>query len=310
MLDRLRDWLDSNPSGRKILIAGGIASMLIMLGVLLAISQEKGGSGDDPIPNVTVEQGLSDNPDGPGPGDTGGGERPQPPGDGPRRPRTVWINEANVPASAEPGLNVPALKTLGQWEEVVHVQEDQDNGWDQVRLRDGQEVWVQSKYIEFTKPANLEQPVPAELAVMAFYQAVARKDYAAGYAYLSPPWKAELSFDQFVDGYTRTLALRTEIARVVQLGEDRYQIDVSMVADELGRDVPYLGSYVVVNEGDRWDMASGRLLRQGPATGPGPEIVAPGPDGTVVVPEAPATLPPLPPTDDSPAAPATTDPGV
>jgi len=309
MLDRIRDWLDSNPSGRKVLIAGGVAMLLMMVGVVIAINGEK-SSGDDPIPAVTVDQGVSDNPD--GPGDTTGGDRPPPPGDAPRRPRTVWINEANVPATAEPGLNMPAVKTLGLWEEVVHVQEDTDNHWDQVRLRDGQEVWVQSKFVEFAKPANLDRPGPAEVTVMAFYQAVARKDYAAGYAYLSAPWKAELSFDQFVDGYTRTLSLRTEIARVVQLGDDRYQVDVSMIADELGRDVPYLGSYVVVKENDdQWDMASGRLLRQGPAN----DVIAPGPDGAVVVPEGvppvpqgPATLPPLPPTDDSTSAPA--DPGL
>lgn len=295
MLDRLRDWLDSNPNGRKVLIAAGVAGLLMMLGVLIALNQDR--PTDEPLPVVTVDASNLGENDPPlqDPGIEPDRPPPPPPGDGPRRPRTAWIREADVPAKAQPGLNLPAVKMLGQWEEVAHIQEDTDSHWDQVRLKDGQELWVQSKFVEFTKPANLDKPVPAELAVMAFYQAVARKDYAAGYSYLSSPWKAELSFDQFVDGYTRTLSLRTEIARVVELGEDRYQVDVSMIADELGRDVPYLGSYVVVKEGDQWDMASGRLLRQGPRdlTVPGPSD--PGSAPPVVVPETP-TLPPLPPT--------------
>ncbi len=324
MLDKIRDWLDSNPNGRKVLVVGAVAMMLMMVGVMLALNSEGHGGGDDPGPQVTMDPGLSGETTG---GDTGGDRPPvQPGGDGPARPRTVWINQANVPATAQPGLNVQPVKMLALWEEVVHVQEDTDSHWDQIRLRDGQEVWVQSKFIEFAKPSNLDQPVPAELCVMAFYQAVARKDYAAGYAYLSAPWKAELSFDQFVDGYTRTLSLRTEIARVVELGDERYQVDVSMVADELGRDVPYIGSYVVVKEGDQWDMASGRLLRAGgprDVVAPGPDGVVTAPDGTEIVPEGqqppppppaesvpqgPATLPPLPPTD--PGTPAPADPGV
>ncbi|MCA9792254.1 MAG: SH3 domain-containing protein [Candidatus Eremiobacteraeota bacterium] len=177
----------------------------------------------------------------------------------PRR-RVAWVTDDNVPARTQPGLNMPEVKKFTKWEEVYWI-EDSSN-WDHVALEDGQEVWLESRFLTFARPANLNAPSKAEKLVMGFYAGVARKDYTGAYEFLSPEWRKELSFAQFVDGYSHTLSLRSEIVNVVELGEDRFQVDVSMMADEDGKDVPYLGIYTVERVGERWMLTSGRLKRQ------------------------------------------------
>ena len=244
----LGDWLEENPRARPLLMFGLFAVVLLMVGLLLGISKKKK---DKLVSEVTrPEVSQSSVP-------TGSGEEHV--GQPAQRPRIAWISEKDVPGRQQAGLNLPVVRKYPQWEEIRWVREE-DN-WDLVRGSDGRELWVQSRYVAFAKPANLDKPSDAELTVMAFYQAVARKDYAAAYNFLSPPWKSTLDFNQFVEGYSRTLNLRTELSRVVPLGADRFQVDVSMIADELGKDIPYAGSYVVEKADDHWDMTSGSLSR-------------------------------------------------
>lgn len=190
-------------------------------------------------------------------------------GDSPRpiRAPIAWTVE-ETPLRSEPGLNLPPVRQLHPWEEVAHLQEHEQ--WDEIRTADGTQGWVQSKSLTFTKPANLNRPSEAEAATMAFYQAVMRKDYVQAYHYLAGPWREELDFNRFVEGYSRTVSLRTEIRQVIPMGQGLYQVDVSMIADELGQDVPYMGSYLVEKIGDDWLLTSGSLARTGPVPGDRP----------------------------------------
>lgn len=208
-----------------------------------------------PLPEVVVN--LT-----PGPIETGVPTMGEEPPSG-SRPKTAWVVAADTPLYAQPGLNMSVLGKLSQWQELDWLREQEN--WDHVRLGDGSEGWLPSKFLTFTRPANLDKPNEAEIAVMSFYQAVVRKDYASAYAHLVASWKAELDFQRFVDGYSKTISLRTEITQVIPLGGDRYQVDVAMTADELGTDVPYLGIYVVEKVGEDWVMTSGSLNRMSPA---------------------------------------------
>lgn len=204
------------------------------------------------------------------------------------RPKTVWVVQEGTSLYQQPGLNMPVVKKLAQWEELDWLQEQEN--WDHVRLANGSEGWIQSKFLTFTRPANLDKPNEAEVAVMSFYQAVIRKDYASAYAHLIGPWKAELDFQRFVEGYSRTISLRTEITQVIPLGDSRFQVDVAMTADELGRDVPYLGIYVVEKVGDEWVMSSGSLNRMvAPQSQPSQSLRVPVVETPVPIVESPSS---------------------
>ena len=184
---------------------------------------------------------------------------------------------------------------LNRWEEVYHL-EQQDN-WDKVRLSDSSIVWVQSKHLVFAKPADLDKPNAAEVTIMAFYEAVVRKDYAAAYSYLAGPWKAQLSFADFVNGYSSTNSLSTEIRQVIPMGDGRFQVDVAMKALEGTQQVPYMGSYLVEKIGDEWFLSAGSLTITG---GPRADPRLPGVRVPLVeTPSAPSTATPeLPPPID------------
>lgn len=252
---------DESRFGSSLLWAAGLVGLICLMAMVLVAfrvaSQPSSQSSPAPVQQPPPIQGTTGDP----PVGQFTPPPPNPPSSKPgRRLRVTWILEEGVKARNGPGLNLPVAETLARWQEVRWVEER--NNWDKIRLEDGQDVWIESKYLTFTKPANLDNPLPAEQKVIDFYQAVARKDFNRAYTHLEGPWKAELSFDRFVDGYSHVVSLRTEIAHVVKLGPDRYQVDVAMVADEQGLDVDYLGSYVVVLVNERWEMASGILRRQ------------------------------------------------
>lgn len=253
----LADFFEENPRARPLLMLAFGAILILLIGVVIGVTRKR------PTPLVsqmhTPEPLSSPLPSSSPLVPTGGDEHLGQPA---MKPRAAWITEKDTPTRPKPGLDVAATGKLDQWTEVSHIKEE-DN-WDQVRTLDGQEVWVQSKNVIFTKPANLQQPSEAEQAVMAFYQAVARKDYAAAYAFLSPPWRAELDFNTFVDGYSRTVSLRTEIAKVVPINPTKIEVEVTMVAEEQGVEVPYRGSYMVEKVEDHWDMTYGNLNREKP----------------------------------------------
>ncbi len=212
-----------------------------------------------------VKVGQGDGPDQPGPpppsSSTGGATGPVvPPTSDKPRLKVAWITEDGVVARQQAGLNMAEVKTMSRWEEVRWLGES-DN-WDQVALEDGTQAWVESRYLTFTRPANLKTPSAAEEKVMNFYENVSRRDFSSAYTHLSPDWKRELSYAQFTDGYSKTTRLRSEIINVVELGEDRFQVDVSMVADEGGKDVPYLGVYTVERVKGLWVLTSGRLKKK------------------------------------------------
>lgn len=178
------------------------------------------------------------------------------------RLRTAWVLEDGVKGRVKPGLNMEVVKTFKQGDEVFYVK-DQLN-WDLVEDQKGNSMWVQSNVLTFVRPANLNAPSVAERQVMDFYARVARKDYSEAYRHLSPEWKKELSYERFEEGYSRTLSLRSEVANVIELGPERFQVDIAQVADEDGADVDYLGSYTVERVDGRWMMTSGLLKRLRP----------------------------------------------
>lgn len=191
------------------------------------------------------------------PNSTPGGAKPPPV---PQQP-VVWVSEEGASAYTQPGFNMPKARELKKWEELQIVGEAEAS-WDRVRDEAGNEFWVQKKIVTAIRPQNLSQPSVAEEKVMAFYNQVEEGQHSDAYTLLSPEWKRELSFDDFVTGYSRTDSLRTEITNVYQLGEDNYQVDVSMEAVEEGEPIDYLGIYTVGKVDGKWFLTSGSLKRQ------------------------------------------------
>lgn len=173
----------------------------------------------------------------------------------------VWVSAAGVFGYQQPGLNMKRVRPLTKWEELQLVVSSKE-GWDRVRDESGAEFWVEKKVVTVIRPQNLSRPSVAEEKVMSFYNNVAEGLFNEAYVQLSPDWKRELSFNDFVEGYARTDSLRTEITNVYELGEDRFQVDVSMLAVEEGEPVNYLGIYTVEKIGTVWYMTTGRLMRQ------------------------------------------------
>lgn len=184
----------------------------------------------------------------------------QPVAEQPRMP-VVWVTETDAKAYSQPGFNMPVVRELEQWEELLIVETSKEN-WDRVQDLQGQQFWVQKKIVTIIRPQNLSQPSVAEKKVMDFYTQVAHKEHSDAYVHLSPEWKRELSFDAFVKGYSRTDSLRSEIVNVLSLGEDRYQVDVAQEAIEEGESVDYLGIYTVEKVDGKWYLTSGSLNRQ------------------------------------------------
>lgn len=276
-MSQLQEWFQDNPRARPILMTA-----LLFVGCLgVGIWSTAGGR--KPVPAINRTPEAATTPDVP----TLTGGAPDL-----REARSAWVSQVETPVYAEPGLNQSVLKKLNRWEEVYHL-EQQDN-WDKVRLSDSSIVWVQSKHLVFAKPADLDKPNAAEVTIMAFYEAVVRKDYAAAYSYLAGPWKAQLSFADFVQGYSSTNSLSTEIRQVIPMGDGRFQVDVAMKALEGTQQVPYMGSYLVEKIGDEWFLSAGSLtITGGPRADPRlPNVRVP----LVETPSAPGTATPeLPP---------------
>ncbi len=241
-MSQLQEWFQDNPRARPILMTAMLFVGCLAVGIWSTAGSQR------PVPAINRTPQPATTPDVP----TMTGETPDL-----RQARSAWVSQVETPVYNEPGLNQPILKKLNRWEEVYHL-EQQDN-WDKVRLGDSSIVWVQSKHLVFAKPADLNKPNAAEVTVMAFYEAVVRKDFAAAYSYLAGPWKAQLSFTDFVDGYSRTNSLSTEIRQVIPMGDGRFQVDVAMRASEGGQQVPYMGSYLVEKIGDEWFLGAGSL---------------------------------------------------
>jgi hypothetical protein len=179
----------------------------------------------------------------------------------PVRMPTVWVTEVGAKAYSEPGFNMPVLRELEQWEELLIVETSKEN-WDRVQDLQGQQFWVQKKIVTIIRPQNLSQPSVAEKKVMDFYTQVAHREHSDAYVHLSPEWKRELSFDRFVKGYSHVDSLRSEIVNVLELGADRFQVDVAMEAIEEGASVDYLGIYTVEKVDGRWYLTTGSLNKQ------------------------------------------------
>lgn len=268
MKDRLQEWLHEHPRARPVIMFGLLGLFCLFTGIWLT------ARGSRPIENINVTPIAGSEQV---PTLTSGDNSPA-------RPKSAWISHAGTPLRSEPDLKLGAIRTLPEWEEVFWLHEDE--GWDQVRLADATEGWVQNKDLVFAKPANLDKPNGAEEAVMTFYKAVALKDYVQAYNYLSGDWRNDLNFNSFVEGYAQTNNLRTEISQVIPMGTDRFQVDVSMVADEGGRNVEYIGTYLVQKKGNDWCLDSGSLTRK-----PGAAPPAEAPRDVVVSPAAPEELP-------------------
>ncbi|MFN8606790.1 MAG: hypothetical protein U0931_04620 [Vulcanimicrobiota bacterium] len=252
-MSQLQDWFQDNPRARPILMTA-----LLFLTCLVVGIWSTAGRRPRPVQTINRTPDPVGTPDVP----TLTGETPDL-----RQARSAWVSEKETAIYPEPGLNQPVLKKLNRWEEVFHL--EQQENWDKVRLADGSMGWVQSKYLQFVKPADLDKPNDAEVTVMAFYAAVVRKDYAAAYSYLAGPWKAQLSFADFVEGYARTTSLSTEIRQVIPMGDGRFQVDVAMRALEGMQQVPYTGSYLVEKIGDEWCLSAGSLtITGGPRADP------------------------------------------
>lgn len=276
-MSQLQEWFQDNPRARPILMTALLFIGCLGVGIWSTAGTRR------PVPALNRTPDPATTPDVP----TLTGGTPDL-----RQARSAWVSQSETPVYAEPGLNQPVLKKLNRWEEVYHI-EQQDN-WDKVRLADTSIVWVQSKHLVFAKPADLDKPNAAEVTIMAFYEAVVRKDYAAAYSYLAGPWKAQLSFADFVAGYSSTNSLSTEIRQVIPMGDGRFQVDVAMKALEGTQQVPYMGSYLVEKIGDEWFLSAGSLTIIG---GPRADPRLPGVRVPLV--ETPSALnPELPPVEE------------
>ncbi len=268
-------------------IAIAIAALFLMFGAVQVVRQGRQGT----IPVATETEvplnTLTDDPPPPMPDETpfvAGRDASPPPlalpvpevRPDPERPVTpapersqfpvVWVSEEGAFAYEQPGFNMPKVRPLEKWEELQIV-EATSEAWDRVRDLEGKEFWVQKKLVTIIRPQNLTQPSVAEERVMEFYTQVADGAHSDAYSLLSPDWKKELSFNDFVKGYARTDSLRTEIVKVYELAEDRYQVDVSQEAVEEGEPINYLGIYTVDKVNGKWFLTTGSLKRQ-QAVGP------------------------------------------
>ena len=68
------------------------------------------------------------------------------------RLRTAWILESGVTGHPTPGLNIDPVHIFSCGEPVKFVK-DQLN-WDLVETREGESVWVQSRYLTFIRPSS------------------------------------------------------------------------------------------------------------------------------------------------------------
>lgn len=277
-MSQVQEWFNDNPRARPLLMFALLGVFCLGIGVWSTAGRPR------PIAPLNTPYIPPATPEAP----TMVGETPTV-----RPAQYAWVSEQDTPFFKERGLNQEPVRKLPRWEEVAHLQESE--GWDQVRLADGTIGWVQGKYVQFVKPADLNKPNDAELTVMAFYKAVEQKDYAAAYAYLGGAWKAELDFERFVQGYSLTHSLKTTIQQVVPIGDNRFQVNVMMDAVEMGQQVPYQGTYLVEKLGDDWCMSSGSLTRMG---GPKPEAAPPLRVPIVETPGAPLGEDELPEVDD------------
>lgn len=261
-------------------MAIALAALLLMFGAVQVV--RKGRTGDIPISTETEVplNTLTDDTQPPMPGDETPlvGETSPPPldlplstpvvSDAPDAPASptainpvVWVSEEGAFAYEQPGFNMPKVRPLQKWEELQIV-EATSEAWDRVRDLQGKEFWVQKKLVTIIRPQNLTQPSVAEERVMQFYTEVADGKHSDAYSLLSPEWKRELSFDDFVTGYAKTDSLRTEIVQVFELAEDRYQVNVSQEAVEQGEPINYLGIYTVEKVDGKWFLTTGSLKKQ------------------------------------------------
>lgn len=261
-------------------VAIALAALLLMFGAVQVV--RKGRTGDIPISTETEVplNTLTDDTQPPMPGDETPlvGETSPPPldlplstpvvSDAPDAPASptainpvVWVSEEGAFAYEQPGFNMPKVRPLQKWEELQIV-EATSEAWDRVRDLQGKEFWVQKKLVTIIRPQNLTQPSVAEERVMQFYTEVADGKHSDAYSLLSPEWKRELSFDDFVTGYAKTDSLRTEIVQVFELAEDRYQVNVSQEAVEQGEPINYLGIYTVEKVDGKWFLTTGSLKKQ------------------------------------------------
>ncbi len=261
-------------------VAIALAALLLMFGAVQVV--RKGRTGDIPISTETEVplNTLTDDTQPPMPGDETPlvGETSPPPldlplstpevSDAPDAPASptainpvVWVSEEGAFAYEQPGFNMPKVRPLQKWEELQIV-EATSEAWDRVRDLQGKEFWVQKKLVTIIRPQNLTQPSVAEERVMQFYTEVAEGKHSDAYSLLSPEWKRELSFDDFVTGYAKTDSLRTEIVQVFELAEDRYQVNVSQEAVEQGEPINYLGIYTVEKVDGKWFLTTGSLKKQ------------------------------------------------
>ena len=272
-MESLRAWLAENPRSRPLVLLGFVALLAGLFSGILLVHHRRHAramiaSSDSPSGSSTNSP--SQDP----PSLTAGQPAEEQIGESPSPPKVAWVREKGAPGRPQPGLDVTPTRNLVAGEEVSWIRED--NQWDLIRVSDGTELWVQNKEISLVRQnAPTAKPSGAELVVQSFYQAVARHDYSEAYKYLSPEWKADLDFDHFVRGYDRAEHVRSEIARVVPLGGDRYQVDIKVLAEEFGTKVTYLGFYTVEKRGDAWQMASGELNRTVDAAEPSPDPLAP-----------------------------------
>lgn len=99
----------------------------------------------------------------------------------------------------------------------------------------------------------------AEGALTGFLHAINGGRYKEAYAFLSPNWQGELSFEAFKKGYSSSKNLVFKIEDAVSLGEDRVQLEVKLELEENGQKRDYQATYLALKTDSGWKLDSGTV---------------------------------------------------
>ena len=123
------------------------------------------------------------------------------------------------------------------------------------------------------QPQVFHQPEPAKLGsepnenksaettVVSFFQGIDRGDYGTAYRQLSAPWQDSLEYGRFARGYSSTDSIACTVEHVRDFGDGRVRVAVTLDTTEHGVTSRYVGTMLVVREGENWKLDRALQLR-------------------------------------------------
>lgn len=101
----------------------------------------------------------------------------------------------------------------------------------------------------------------AEKVVETFFSSLNSRDYGTAYRQLSTPWQDALRYETFANGYLLTDSIDCKVEHARDFGDGRVRVAVTLDTVENGRVAQYVGTMLLVNEGNEWRIDRGLQLR-------------------------------------------------